>query len=376
MSHGLKGWNYHMRSNVLWAFLLVSLVRPGYANEVPKFTPNVVDPGQVLSQEEVGEIDSALQSIREKAGILGAVFLVDKLEDDTIETLAVKAFQEWKLGSKGKDNGLLLVLAMKDRKSRFEVGYGLEGELTDVVSRRVLDDVLRPYMRKGETKNAIVKSFSYLSAVKLKEPVEVPAGKKNELDTKMGMLGLLLFLFCLWIVRPLTEMKAIASARRLARDCTEYKIESDKARNQGRMTFRHVFFGRWILPSLGIRAFLSLNPGLFIFFGSALNKWIFDGLAAACLLVSLIYYRVITGKYRSRESYLAYLDKLKRRNQRMVDKGYMRETSPGEFEYTKAYYSSSEYRASRSSSSGSSSSSSSSSSGGGSSGGGGASSDW
>src|SRR5690606_24822557 len=67
-------------------------------------------------------------------------------------------------------NGLLLILAMQDRKSRFEVGYGLEGDLTDALTRRALDDVLRPYMRQGEVKTAVVKSFAYLAGSKSGDP--------------------------------------------------------------------------------------------------------------------------------------------------------------------------------------------------------------
>jgi len=353
------------------------------ANSIPPFTPNVVDPDRQLSESDVTEINRTLQSLRDKADIWGAVFLVERLHEDTIESLAERAFKTWKLGAAKKSNGLLLLLAMKDRRSRFEVGYGLEGDLPDAVTRRALDDVLRPHMRAGNVRAAITEAFIYLAAIKTKDPQfqnsplpEPDGGDRSldDLDKRAGLQGLLLFYFCLWLAGPLIRTVAVARARRLATIYGKYKIDADKQVNYGSWSLKHLLLGQSTWP-IFLRLFFTVNPGVFIFLFCGLNQYVLPGFTAVCLLILYFVFKANAGKYWSADAYERSIEKARKRNQRLVDKGYMREVSPGQFDYTPSYYSSSEYRSSRSSSSGSSSSSSS-SSGGGSSGGGGSSSSW
>ena len=138
---------------------------------IPAFTPNVVDPGHVLDAAGTERVNAEIQRVREASKVWGAVYIVDTLGDESIEELAVRAFEHWKLGQAGVDNGLLLVLAMSDRKSRFEVGYGLEGTITDVAALHALDAYLAPKMREGDTAGAIVDAFGYLSRVVEQDPV-------------------------------------------------------------------------------------------------------------------------------------------------------------------------------------------------------------
>ncbi len=117
-------------------FLSLGFTTRGFSrSQIPNYTPNVVDPHHYLKSHQIIEINSQLEIIRNKADIWGAVYLVKDLGDETIEDQAAKAFRKWKLGAIKKDNGLLLVLAMNNRKSRFEVGYGLEGDLPDIIAR-------------------------------------------------------------------------------------------------------------------------------------------------------------------------------------------------------------------------------------------------
>lgn len=98
---------------------------------IPAFTPNVVDPNGYLDEAGKAQVNIELERIRTESKIWGAVYIVETLGGQSIEDVAENAFEKWKLGQAGVDNGLLLVLAMKDRESRFEVGYGLEGTITD-----------------------------------------------------------------------------------------------------------------------------------------------------------------------------------------------------------------------------------------------------
>jgi uncharacterized protein len=347
--------------------------------DIPKFTPNVVDATGTLNPSEIVEINQALQKIREKSDIWGAVYLLEDLNSGSIEDIAERAFKKWKLGATQKNNGLLLVLAMKNRQSRFEVGYGLEGDLTDAITRRALDQILRPNMRNNDTKKAIIDSFNYLAAVRSKDPsvTELEREMDDSFTARGSWPALAIYLFCIWLLRPITAAFAIVFARRLARTHSAFHIEKDKKVNQGRLTPKYLMVGDFGWGALFLRGFFSINPGAFIFLGAGFEPLVFYGIFLVSLLTIIFYFRSFAGRYWSPKSYQAYLGRLRKRNEKLMSKGYMRETSPGEYEFTKSYYSSSEYRSSSSSGSSSrSSSSSSSSSGGGSSGGGGASSSW
>jgi uncharacterized protein len=78
------------------------------------------------------------------------VAIVPTLDGQAIEDLAVHVVETWGLGQKDRNNGVLLLIALKDRKARIEVGYGLEDRLTDALSRRILEDQLFPAFRKGD----------------------------------------------------------------------------------------------------------------------------------------------------------------------------------------------------------------------------------
>lgn len=368
------------------AWLLVAA--PARGNDVPAFQPNVVDEANVLSGAEIAEINAALAEIRTTTDIWGAVYVVDALQGDTIETLAERAFRQWALGRKGDDNGLLLLLAMKDRKSRLEVGYGLEGTLTDVVTRRALDDVLRPQMRAGDVKAAIVQTFRHLASIKSGDatvptdsaPYATGGAQASDFDRMRGFMALAVFYALLWLLPALVGTVARHRGRIMLMRCPELVVAMDRAADAQDTALGGSKFGKPRAFRIFIRIFLMINPGIFIFMGAGASS---SGLAIAialCTFATFVYLHVTLSRYRSVSAFRRFVEASRRKHRAFADKGYVREVAPGQFEYTTAYYSSPEYEASRARSSSSSSSSSSgggsSSSGGGSSGGGGASSSW
>lgn len=323
---------------------------------IPSFTPNVVDPNHHLSDQDVLEINQALERIRNTADIWGAVYIIDNLGKETIESLSEKAFLKWTLGQKGKDNGLLLVLAMKDRKSRFEVGYGLEGDITDLTSNLALVDVLRPLMRKGEVKLAIINSFDYLAANKLgqtasPEKATARATLEDHFNNSAGLLGLFSFLIALWLTPSIYYRRVKKLKEQLALKVSLSHLEIEEVTSNK--------------PSTFLLLFLTVNPGVFVYAFSGQGYWVAILITCLTLFISTLIFRLNIKKYLSAEAYEKYFAEL-------VDKKFVQETPHKTFEYTPLYYQS---QRSSSSSSGSSSSSSS-SSGGGRSGGGGSSSSW
>lgn len=103
----------------------------------------VNDFGNLLSSEEEASLNSKLEDFRDKTTHEIAVVTVSSLEGDTIENYAVKLFEEWEVGTK-EDDGVLLLVSEQDRRVRIEVGYGLEGDLTDAESFWIIENDIKP----------------------------------------------------------------------------------------------------------------------------------------------------------------------------------------------------------------------------------------
>jgi uncharacterized protein len=371
-----------MNKNLLLVFIVflsLGFTTRGFSrSQIPNYTPNVVDPHHYLKSHQIIEINSQLEIIRNKADIWGAVYLVKDLGDETIEDLAEKAFRKWKLGEIKKDNGLLLVLAMNNRKSRFEVGYGLEGDLPDIIAREALDNFLRPLMRQGKTKEAIISAFNFMAFKKSKDKIftrEIPNELPQESMTmitpaeienafRRGFIALGLYYFLLWIGLPLAPKIKDHYINKLRQAYPEYK--RDKSRHWSENINMEVTTIRWKL-------FLSFNPGIFVFVLCAAEP-LFYSFLIFLLTILLLFLRYELGPYLSKDAHLKYWAKVRNKNLRMVEKGYMVETPDGEFKHTDAYRKTIAGRISTLRSS--SSRGGSSSSGGGRSGGGGSSSGW
>jgi len=110
----------------------------------------VEDYARVIDDKQESSLNGILQELEQRTGAQYVVLTVSTTEGMPIEQFAIELAQEWKLGQKGKDNGMLFVLASKDRRYRFEVGYGLEGFVTDQYCGRVGRDVLVPNLKRGD----------------------------------------------------------------------------------------------------------------------------------------------------------------------------------------------------------------------------------
>ncbi|MCL5280542.1 MAG: TPM domain-containing protein [Planctomycetes bacterium] len=141
--------------------LLASLVLPvlgakQFARpDLPMPQEYVDDLAHVINAEQTRALNGILQELEQKTGVQYIILTVDSTSGLPMEQFSIELLDKWKLGQKGKDNGLLFTLALKDRAYRFEVGYGLEGIITDQFAGQVGRDVLVPYLRKGEYSQGI-----------------------------------------------------------------------------------------------------------------------------------------------------------------------------------------------------------------------------
>lgn len=118
------------------------------ALEVPKLTGRVVDRAGVLDARSKAAIASRLEAYERETGHQFAVLTIPSLEGDSLEEFSIRVVEAWKLGREKKDDGLLLLVVTEDRKVRIEVGYGLEGNITDAFSSRVIRNILTPAFRR------------------------------------------------------------------------------------------------------------------------------------------------------------------------------------------------------------------------------------
>jgi len=134
--------------SVIIAFALAAFT--AFAVDVPFLTGRVTDNAQILSDETRKAVTANLKAHEEKTTNQIAVLTVPTLDGVSIEEYAVTVFNTWKLGQKGKDNGILLIVAPKDRKLRIEVGYGLEGTMTDGIAGSIIRNAITPFFKNND----------------------------------------------------------------------------------------------------------------------------------------------------------------------------------------------------------------------------------
>jgi uncharacterized protein len=144
------------------------------AKEVPYLSGRIVDEPGMLSTAARTRIESELEAVERQTGDQVVVLIVASLEGEPLETFSVKVAHTWKLGQKGKDNGVLLLVARDDRKMRIEVGYGLEGTITDLASNEIIDGQMRPRFRGGDFDGGVEQSVLAISKLLEGQPLPPP----------------------------------------------------------------------------------------------------------------------------------------------------------------------------------------------------------
>lgn len=173
---------------VLTRFLLIHLVFFAALTvnaEARRFAPPpmsgpVNDLADMIQPITMNQLDQALRNLWHQTGTQIAVLTVETLEGLSIEEATIKTVEAWKLGSAKQDRGLLLMVAKKERSMRIEVGQGLEGQLTDVDSHRIIDTIMVPLFRKGNVDAGIVMGLNaVVNFVEPKFPFESYFGKRG-----------------------------------------------------------------------------------------------------------------------------------------------------------------------------------------------------
>lgn len=130
----------------------------GHANGLHSNT-FIVDNTGTLSQDEVRSLNESLSNLHHTRVAHFAVQIIESTFGEPIDSYSLRTAKSWRLGTKGIDEGLLLVVALKDRRYRLEVGYGLEHKIPDVIAHRFLEEQLRPELVRGSLYKGLVKTI-------------------------------------------------------------------------------------------------------------------------------------------------------------------------------------------------------------------------
>ncbi|MCC7258279.1 MAG: YgcG family protein [Gammaproteobacteria bacterium] len=162
------------------ALLFTALSAPLVADvAVPELRARVTDLTATLSDAQRAALEEKLAAFERRKGAQVAVLLVASTQPEPIEDYAIRVAERWRLGRSGVDDGALLVVATRDRALRIEVGYGLEGALTDATARRIVDEFIVPRFRAGDFHGGIDAGVDRILAVIDGEPLPEPAWDRD-----------------------------------------------------------------------------------------------------------------------------------------------------------------------------------------------------
>jgi uncharacterized protein len=151
-----------------WAFAAAADVA------VPPLSGRVVDQTGTLSSDDIAALTQTLKGLELRKGSQIAVLIVPTTAPETIEQYSIRVAEAWKIGRKKIDDGALLVIAKDDRHLRIEVGYGVEGALTDVTSKRIIDEVITPKFKSGDFAGGVSAGINRMIGVIDGEPLPGP----------------------------------------------------------------------------------------------------------------------------------------------------------------------------------------------------------
>jgi uncharacterized protein len=141
---------------------------------VPPLSGRVVDQTGTLSSDTIASLTQTIKGLELRKGSQIAVLIVPTTAPETIEQYSIRVAEAWKIGRKKIDDGALLVVAKDDRKLRIEVGYGLEGSLTDATASRIISEIITPKFRSGDFAGGISDGVERMIAVIDGEPLPAP----------------------------------------------------------------------------------------------------------------------------------------------------------------------------------------------------------
>jgi len=184
--------------------LVVALASLAFAFDFPPLSGRVVDLAGVMTAQSRGDVEAKSKDLEDKSGIQLVVATVKSLQGSDIETYANQLFRFWKLGEAKKNNGVLLLVAPNEHKVRIEVGYGLEGTLTDALTSVIITSAIVPRFKAGDFSGGIERGVDGIISVLTTDAAEwhrkVNVRRDDQSTTFDDALPFLIFIAIILIV--------------------------------------------------------------------------------------------------------------------------------------------------------------------------------
>ena len=152
--------------------------------ELPDLKSRVTDLTGTLHENEIEHIATKLESLENMKGSQVSVLIIPSTKPETIEQYSIRLVENWKIGREKIDDGVLLIIAKKDRKVRIEVGYGLEGAIPDAYSKRIIEEIIIPQFRSGDFYHGIDQGIDAI--ISLVNGEKLPMPQEGELHPSSG----------------------------------------------------------------------------------------------------------------------------------------------------------------------------------------------
>lgn len=201
---GLSWLTFILTLVLVVAGMLVPVNASARDAPVPPLVTWVTDTTGTLNAATRESLNNQLAALDKEKGAQIAVLMIPTTGDETIESYATRAFAQWRLGRKGVDDGILLVVAKDDRRLRIEVGYGLEGAVPDVLAGRIIREQIAPRFADGDFSGGVQAGVTSLIALVQGEDLPPPApGARVEQDDEVPFLAMLPALAFMAAIMPL-----------------------------------------------------------------------------------------------------------------------------------------------------------------------------
>jgi uncharacterized protein len=176
--------------HLLIALLVLAASGPAVAAllEVPFLSGRVQDQAGLLGDAFETSLEKELEQLENETGAQVAVLTIPSLEGDPIEDFSLRVVDTWELGRQGVDDGVLIVIARDERRMRIEVGYGLEGALTDAQAGRIIDGLMAPRFREGDFEGGVGAAVGAVAAAVRGEELPLPEQARDAAAPDFGAL--------------------------------------------------------------------------------------------------------------------------------------------------------------------------------------------
>ena len=182
-----------------WSFalLFLLLLTSALALDVPQPQGHVNDYANILTAEQRASLEQQLRALEENTTVEIAILTIPSLEGEDRELYANRVFRQWGIGKSDVNNGILILVALEDRKMRIEVGYGLEPIVTDTVSGLIIRNRMTPAFRQGDYYAGLQGAVNDLAGLVRGDPSAVSQYRHNGIGVPPGQLAAALLLsFC------------------------------------------------------------------------------------------------------------------------------------------------------------------------------------